>query len=51
MYSVFLLDAFQTVVVAEECWHSLVTGWGRPEALLFPGWSFVALPIVSGVGR
>ncbi|KAF5343942.1 hypothetical protein D9756_005762 [Leucocoprinus leucothites] len=48
VYTVVALDVFQSVVVAENCWHSLVSGWGREEDLLFPGWSFIALPIVSG---
>lgn len=51
VYVVFALDIFQSVVIAALCWHTLVSGWGRGSALIFPGWTFIALPIVSGIGK
>ncbi|KAE9387131.1 hypothetical protein BT96DRAFT_1081114 [Gymnopus androsaceus JB14] len=48
VYAVFVLDIFQSVVVANVGWHTLCTGWGHPSALQFPGWTFSALPCVSG---
>jgi len=49
VYVVFSLDIFQSVAVAILCWHTLVSGWGRPSALLFPGWTFSAVPAASGI--
>lgn len=50
VYVIFVLDIFQSVVVAANAWHLLCSGWGRETALIFPGWTFIALPIVSGIG-
>ncbi|KAF5355073.1 hypothetical protein D9756_005753 [Leucocoprinus leucothites] len=49
VYTIFALDIFQSAAVAEDCWDSLVSGWGQPEVLLFPNWSFTSLPAVSGI--
>ncbi|KAF9061467.1 hypothetical protein BDP27DRAFT_1394255 [Rhodocollybia butyracea] len=49
VYAIFILDIFQSVVVATAAWHSLCSGWGHPSALEFPGWTFTALPCVSGI--
>ena len=32
-------------------WQVLVSGWGRPINLQFPGWSFAATPFVSGISQ
>ena len=50
VYTIFLLDIFQSIVAANEGWQTLIAGWGRPENLRFPGWTFIALPIVSTIG-
>ncbi|KAI0683531.1 hypothetical protein C8Q76DRAFT_762787 [Earliella scabrosa] len=47
VYTIFLLDIFQSIVAANEGWQTLIAGWGRPENLRYPGWTFIALPIVS----
>ncbi|KAI0764678.1 hypothetical protein C8Q74DRAFT_1370609 [Fomes fomentarius] len=49
VYLIFLLDVFQSVVAANQGWQVLVSGWGRPDNLEFPGWTFTALPIVSTI--
>ncbi|KAJ3755313.1 hypothetical protein EV360DRAFT_72951 [Lentinula raphanica] len=49
VYIIFVLDVFQSVVVATSGWHTLCTGWGHPSVLQFPGWTFIALPCVSGI--
>nr|VWO95456.1 Beta-glucosidase (EC [Ganoderma boninense] len=49
VYGIFALDVFQSVVVAAVGWQVLVSGWGRPINLQFPGWSFAATPFVSGI--
>lgn len=51
VYTVFVIDIFQSVVVAVTGWHSLCSGWGHQSALTFPGWTFSALPCVSGIGK
>ena len=47
VYTIFVLDIFQSTVAASEAWQFLVAGWGRQINLAFPGWTFTALPIVS----
>ncbi|KAJ3970846.1 hypothetical protein EV361DRAFT_992933, partial [Lentinula raphanica] len=49
VYIIFVLDVFQSIVVATSGWHTLCTGWGHPSVLQFPGWTFIALPCVSGI--
>ncbi|KAI1787200.1 hypothetical protein LXA43DRAFT_1030420 [Ganoderma leucocontextum] len=49
VYGIFLLDVIQSIVVAAVGWQVLVTGWGRPINLQFPGWSFAATPFLSGI--
>ena len=49
VYIIFALDIFQSIVVANEAWETLCSGWGRPINLQFPGWTFTALPIVSSI--
>jgi len=49
VYMVFILDIFQSVTVWALAWHALCTGWGRVAALTFPGWTFSAVPAVSGI--
>ncbi|KAF8797592.1 hypothetical protein BYT27DRAFT_6934491 [Phlegmacium glaucopus] len=48
VYMIFLLDVFQSVAVGSLAWHALCSGWGRFNALLFPGWTFSAVPAVTG---
>ncbi|RPD56572.1 hypothetical protein L226DRAFT_251716 [Lentinus tigrinus ALCF2SS1-7] len=48
-YTIFLLDVFQSIVAANEGWQVLITGWGRSVNLEYPGWTFVALPVVSSL--
>ncbi|KAI1787207.1 hypothetical protein LXA43DRAFT_1030456 [Ganoderma leucocontextum] len=47
VYGIFLLDVFQSIIVAVAGWQVFVTGWGRSINLEYPGWSFPATPIVS----
>ncbi|KAI1790129.1 hypothetical protein LXA43DRAFT_891511 [Ganoderma leucocontextum] len=49
VYTIFVLDIFQSIVVASEAWQTLCAGWGRSVNLQFPGWTFTALPIVSSI--
>lgn len=50
VYTIFAIDIFQSIVVAMTCWHTLCSGWGRPAALTYPGWTFNAVPFISGFG-
>lgn len=34
---------------ADNAWHFLVSGWGDPEVLIKPGWSWIAVPLLDGV--
>lgn len=51
VYIIFALDIFQSVATAAMGWHALCTGWGRPSSLSEPGWTFSAIPAVSGIGQ
>jgi hypothetical protein len=51
VYSVFILDIGQSLVVADTSWTFLVNGWGRQESLVLPGWGFFLLPMLDGIGR
>ena len=48
---IFVLDTYHTVVAAFMGWNFLCSGWGRPSALVYPGWTFVSIPIISGIGK
>jgi hypothetical protein len=49
VYTIFILDIFQTVTVGAFAWHLLCSGWGLFSALIFPGWTFSAIPAVTGI--
>ncbi|KAI0337690.1 hypothetical protein BDW22DRAFT_858715 [Trametopsis cervina] len=49
VWSVFLLDIFQTLTMASLGWYALCSGWGRPLALLRLNWTFSAVPAVTGI--
>lgn len=51
VYLIFLLELFQSIVAANQGWQVLVSGWGHPNNLEFPGWTFTALPIVSTISE
>jgi hypothetical protein len=38
-----------TVFDADNAWHFLVSGWGDPEVLIEPGWSWIAVPLLTGI--
>ncbi|VDC04854.1 unnamed protein product [Peniophora sp. CBMAI 1063] len=49
VYGVFLVDLVHSVVVAARGWRFAVAGWGRPELIEFPGWTFIVVPGVSSL--
>ncbi|TFK81603.1 hypothetical protein K466DRAFT_604365 [Polyporus arcularius HHB13444] len=49
VYTIFLLDVFQSIVAANEGWQVLIAGWRRTVNIAYPGWTFIALPIVSSL--
>ncbi|KAI0683734.1 hypothetical protein BC835DRAFT_1423012 [Cytidiella melzeri] len=49
VYTVFLLDIFQSIVVAAQGWYALGLGWGRPLALLQLNWTFGTVPAITGI--
>ena len=36
-------------LLIDNAWHFLAKGWGDPEALIKPGWSWIAVPLISGI--
>ncbi|KAF9521003.1 hypothetical protein BS47DRAFT_1286451, partial [Hydnum rufescens UP504] len=46
VYFLFFTDIVQTV---HNAWHFLVKGWGDPTVLDYPGWSWIAVPLLSGI--
>ena len=51
VYMIFALDVFLTVTVWALDWHVLVSGWGIFSAFTFPGWTFFAIPIGTGLRK
>ncbi|KAF8797715.1 hypothetical protein BYT27DRAFT_7204122 [Phlegmacium glaucopus] len=49
VYVIYVLDIFESVAVAVLAWQSLASGWGRAVSLIFPGWTFSAIPAVTGI--
>ncbi|KZV70514.1 hypothetical protein PENSPDRAFT_439198 [Peniophora sp. CONT] len=49
VYGVFLVDLVHSVVVAARGWRFAVAGWGRPELLEYPGWTFTVVPGLSSL--
>ncbi|KAF8800590.1 hypothetical protein BYT27DRAFT_7199723 [Phlegmacium glaucopus] len=49
VYMIFLLEIFHSVTVGALAWNALCSGWGRFTSLLFPGWTFSAIPAVTGI--
>ena len=43
------LDRIVTLVIEDNAWHFLASGWGDPGALTKPGWSWIAVPLLSGI--
>lgn len=50
VYTILALDVFQNICCAALGWDVMVGGWGDQAALTFPGWTYAALPAVSGIG-
>ena len=51
VYLLFLLDIAQSVAVTEQAWQMVGNGWGRLDVLNQADWSFVAIPIISGLSE
>ncbi|KAF8326565.1 uncharacterized protein EI90DRAFT_3069705 [Cantharellus anzutake] len=49
VYTLFFIDTLQTALTTHNAWHFLAKGWGDPEALIKPGWSWIAVPLISGI--
>lgn len=43
------ISSVLTVSDADNAWHFLVSGWGDPEVLIKPGWSWIAVPLLDGI--
>ena len=47
--SSFVSDISDNILrLIDNAWHFLVSGWGDPDALIKPGWSWIAVPLLSG---
>ncbi|KAI0315783.1 hypothetical protein OF83DRAFT_1173494 [Amylostereum chailletii] len=49
VYIIFALDIFQSVIGLDMGWGVMIAGWGQVQALTYPGWTFAAIPAVSGI--
>ncbi|KAI0313149.1 hypothetical protein OF83DRAFT_1142702 [Amylostereum chailletii] len=50
VWCIFLIDIFQSIVVAGAGWDTLCSGWGRPSVLDLPTtWTVSGIPISSGI--
>ncbi|KIO31275.1 hypothetical protein M407DRAFT_220375 [Tulasnella calospora MUT 4182] len=49
VYGLFFLDTIQTIMTTHNAWHFLSSGWGNVGVLADPGWSWIAVPLFSGL--
>ncbi|KZT24881.1 hypothetical protein NEOLEDRAFT_1134577 [Neolentinus lepideus HHB14362 ss-1] len=49
VWSVLLLETIATAFATNSAWDELVSGWGDPDTLLHPAWSFSIAPAVCGL--
>ncbi|KAG8679163.1 hypothetical protein FRC09_019208, partial [Ceratobasidium sp. 395] len=49
VYGLFLVDCVQTALTTHNAWHFLSRGWGDLHVLADPGWSWIAVPLLSGI--
>ncbi|KAG8895563.1 hypothetical protein FRB99_000462 [Tulasnella sp. 403] len=49
VYSLFAIDCLQTAMTTHNAWHFLSRGWGDLGVLADPGWSWIAVPLFSGI--
>lgn len=49
VYVLFLFDTIQTALTTHNAWHFLGSGWGNVAVLSNPGWSWIAVPLFSGI--
>lgn len=51
VYGLFFVDCVQTALTTHNAWHFLSKGWGDIAVLSDPGWSWIAVPLLSGIGE
>ncbi|QRW21583.1 hypothetical protein RhiXN_06572 [Rhizoctonia solani] len=49
VYGLFFVDCVQTALTTHNAWHFLSKGWGDLRVLSDPGWSWIAVPLLSGI--
>ncbi|KIO31273.1 hypothetical protein M407DRAFT_19652 [Tulasnella calospora MUT 4182] len=49
VYGLFAVDCLQTAMTTHNAWHFLSRGWGDLAVLGDPGWSWIAVPLFSGI--
>lgn len=49
VYTLFAFDTIQTALTTHNAWHFLGAGWGDVAVLNNPGWSWIAVPLFSGI--
>ncbi|KAG8927505.1 hypothetical protein FRC03_011811 [Tulasnella sp. 419] len=49
VYFLFFVDTLQTALTTHNAWHFLSAGWGDLAVLSDPGWSWIAVPLFSGI--
>ncbi|KAG8927506.1 hypothetical protein FRC03_011812 [Tulasnella sp. 419] len=49
VYFLFICDTIQTIMSTHNAWYFLSSGWGDTYVLTHPGWSWIAVPLFTGI--
>lgn len=47
----FILELFHTIIISVGTWDSVILGWGNLQAIIFGGWTYAAIPVISGISK
>lgn len=51
VYSVYLLETAQTLLLTEDIWNKLARGFGKIEELDYIGTSWLSVSLIGGLGK
>ncbi|EIM79737.1 uncharacterized protein STEHIDRAFT_126410 [Stereum hirsutum FP-91666 SS1] len=49
VYGMFTLELFHTIIISVGTWDSVIQGWGNLEFIIFGGWTYASIPVISGI--